>query len=67
MSFHCIACNSDKGISHRLKDAKAGNLILITCCQNCGLVQLKDVPNELVLGPPSLQKITPSSRRNRKN
>tara|TARA_B100000575_G_C22880859_1_gene513248 strand:+ start:387 stop:539 length:153 start_codon:yes stop_codon:yes gene_type:complete len=50
-----------------MKDAKAGNLILIACCQNCGLVQLKDVPNELVLGPPSLQKITPSSRRNRKN
>ena len=49
MSFHCIACNSDKSISHSMKDAKAGNLILIACCQNCGLVQLKDVPNELDL------------------
>ena len=49
ISFHCIACNSDKGISHKMKDAKAGNLILIACCQNCGLVQLKDVPNELDL------------------
>ena len=49
MSFHCIACYSDKSISHSMKDAKAGNLILIACCQNCGLVQLKDVPNELDL------------------
>ena len=49
MSFHCIGCNSEKSISHRMKDAKAGNLILIACCQNCGLVQLKDVPNELDL------------------
>ena len=49
MSFHCIACNSDKSISHSMKDAKAGDLISIACCQNCGLVQLKDVPNELDL------------------
>ena len=32
-----------------MKDAKAGNFISIACCQNCGLVQLKDVPNELDL------------------
>ena len=29
-----------------VKDAKVGDLISIACCQNCGLVQLKDVPNE---------------------
>ena len=49
MGFQCIACNSDKSISHMMKDAKAGDLISIACCQNCGLVQLKDVPNELDL------------------
>ena len=49
MGFHCIACNSDKSISHTMKDAKAGDLITIDCCQNCGLVQLKDVPDELDL------------------
>jgi len=32
-----------------MKDAKAGDLISIACCQSCGLVQLKDVPNERAL------------------
>ena len=43
MSFHCIACNSDKGISHTMKDAKAGDLISTAFSQNYGLVQLKNV------------------------
>ena len=43
MSFHCIACNSDKSISHSMKDAKAGDLISTACGQNYGLVQLKIV------------------------
>ena len=46
MSFHCIGCNNDKSINHMVKDAKVGDFISIACCQNCGLVQLKDVPNE---------------------
>ncbi len=46
MSFHCIGCDSDRGMSHIMKDAKARDFISIACCQNCGLVQLKDVPNE---------------------
>ena len=46
MGFHCIACNSDKRLNRTMKDAKAGDLISIACCQNCGLVQLEDVPNE---------------------
>ena len=29
-----------------IKDAKAGDFISIACCQNCGLVQLQDIPNE---------------------
>ncbi len=49
MGFHCIACNSDRSTSHTMKDAKAGDLISIACCQSCGLVQLKDVPNERAL------------------
>ena len=49
MAFHCIVCDSDRSTSHTMKDAKAGDLILIACCQNCGLVQLKNVPNELDL------------------
>ena len=49
MGFHCITCNGDGSINHTMKDAKAGDLISIACCQNCGLVQLKDVPNELDL------------------
>ena len=46
MGFYCIVCNSKKSISHTMKDAKSGDLISIACCQNCVLVQLKDVPNE---------------------
>ena len=49
MGFHCIACNSDRSSSHIMKDAKSGDLISVACCLNCGLGQLKDVPNELDL------------------
>ncbi len=49
MSFRCIVCSSDRSTSHKIKDAKAGDLISIACCQNCGLVQLNDVPNEVDL------------------
>ena len=49
MGFRCIACNNNRSTSHIMKDAKSGDLILIACCLNCGLGQLKDVPNELDL------------------
>ena len=49
MDFYCIVCKSDKSISHTMKDAKSGDLISITCCQNHGLVQLKDLPTALDL------------------
>ena len=46
MGFRCIGCESDKAKSYTKKDAKAGDLISIACCQNCGLVQLNDIPSE---------------------
>ena len=27
MGFHCIACNSNRSTSHRMKDAKPGDLV----------------------------------------
>ena len=46
MRFQCIGCESNKCKSHLKRDAKEGDLISIACCQNCGLVQLIDIPNE---------------------
>lgn len=46
MGFHCIACESNKGKTYLKKDAKAKDLISIACCQECGLVQLFDIPSE---------------------
>ena len=46
MGFHCIACESNKGKTYLKKDAKAKDLISIACCQECGLVQLYDIPSE---------------------
>ena len=46
MGFRCIGCESNKCKSHIKKDAKSGDFISIACCQNCGLVQLIDIPNE---------------------
>ena len=43
MGFHCITCNGDGSFNHTMKDAKAGDLILIAYGQNYGLVQLKNV------------------------
>ena len=49
MGFHCNAWKGVKIICHTMKNSKAGDLIPIACCQNCGLLQLKDELNELDL------------------
>ena len=46
MEFHCIGCGSIKCKKYLKKDAKARDLISIACCQECGLVQLYDIPSE---------------------
>ena len=46
MEFHCIGCNSKKCKNFIKKDAKVADLISIVCCQECGLVQLYDIPSE---------------------
>ncbi len=46
MGFHCIGCESNKCKNYIKKDAKARDLISIACCQECGLVQLNDIPSE---------------------
>ena len=46
MGFHCIGCAGKKCKNYIKKDAKAGDLMSIACCQNCGLVQLNEIPSE---------------------
>ncbi len=46
MKFHCIGCDGNKSKNYIKRDAKTGDLITIACCEECGLVQLYDIPSE---------------------
>lgn len=49
MAFHCVFCGSGRCSTYPTRDAKDGKPLTIAACLDCGLVQLRDLPDDSAL------------------